>query len=222
MFVLFVPGLGMPTLSGWPLLRSLRRAGHATGTFGYWVYLESAEKVVARLRTRLLELGAEGEYAVLGHSLGGVLLRAAIQSLPEGSVPPRRVVLIGSPLVPPSLTKRFRTNPLWRMLAGDCGQLVLSDDRMALIGPLTAPTTAVVGIRGWSGPWSPFGGEANDSNLAFSEVTAPWLTDVAEVTTLHTFMPLSGSVARIVVQKLAMADAQTTLTAPASRAVNRS
>src|SRR5262245_34215628 len=80
---LFVHGMGRTPLSGWPLLRSLRRAGLATSSFGYVVLLEDFEQIRQRLASRIAALGARGDYVLIGHSLGGVLLRAALNSLPD-------------------------------------------------------------------------------------------------------------------------------------------
>lgn len=202
MIALFVHGMGRSPLSGWRLLRRLRRAGLETATFGYSVAFEKFDTIVARLRTRLSLLPATDDYIVIGHSLGGVLLRAALNALPPGSALPRRVYLLGSPVLPSRIASRLKNNRLFRPLAGDCGQLLGSADRMNVVGPLTVPTIAIVGIRGISGRYTPFGDEPNDGLVSVSEVVAPWFTTCVHVPVFHTLLPSSAQVADLIVQNL--------------------
>lgn len=97
MIVLFVHGMWRSPLSGWRLLQCLRRAGLRARTFGYSVLFQDFDAIAARLRTQITLLAATDDYIVIGHSLGGVLLRAALNSLPPGFALPRRVYLLGSP-----------------------------------------------------------------------------------------------------------------------------
>ena len=203
MVVLFVHGLGRSPRSGWPLLRRLRQGGLKTETFGYIAAIEGFEAIVGRLRRRLEGLAQVGPYLVVGHSLGGVLLRAAINSLPQGVVPPEQVYLLGSPLRPPRLATRLKDNPVFRLLAGDCGQVLGSAERMGQVGPLHLPTTAIVGVRGLTGPLSPFGQEVNDSLVSLSEVSAEWLLDQVPVPIVHTLLPSSVVIADIILDRLA-------------------
>ena len=165
--------MGRTPLSGWALLRRLRRAGLTTRTFGYSVVFENCDAIVARLRTRLSLLAATDDYIVIGHSLGGVLLRAALNSLPPGSALPRHVYLLGSPVLASRIATRLKNNGLFRTLTGDCGQLLGSADRMQAMGPLAVPATGIVGTRGISNRFGIFGDEVNDGLVSLSEVSAP-------------------------------------------------
>lgn len=202
MQLLFVHGMGRSPLSGWPMLWPLRRAGFRTATFGYMTSLEDADGIVRRLAVRLAALGAQGDYAVIGHSLGGVLLRAAIGRLPAGTGRPRHLFLLGSPVGVTRLAVRLQHQPVYRLFTRDCGQMLASAARMAAIGAATVPVTSVVGMRGWSGPRSPFGLEANDGVVALSEVEADWITDQVRLPIVHTLLPGSARVAGIVRDRL--------------------
>ena len=200
---LFVHGMGRTPISGWRLLRHLRRSGIETCTFSYSVAFEKYDAIVARLRMRIALLAASGDYIVIGHSLGGVLLRSALNSLPPGSTLPRRVYLLGSPVLPSRIATRLKNNGLFRTLARDCGQLLGSAERMKVVGPLTVPTVGIVGIRGLSGRYSPFGDEANDGLVSVSEAMAPWFSACVRVPVFHTLLPSSTLVAKLIVQDLA-------------------
>lgn len=204
MIVLFVHGMGRTPLSGWRLLRRLRRAGLKTATFGYSVVFENFDIIVARLRTRIAPLAATEDYMVIGHSLGGVLLRAALNSLPPGTALPRHVYLLGSPVLASRVAARLQNYGLFRILTGDCGQLLGSVDRMSMIGPPAVPATGIVGTRGISNWFGIFGDEVNDGLVSVSEVNAPWLTSCVQVPVFHTLLPSSALVADIILHDMTL------------------
>lgn len=203
MQVLFIHGMGRSPLSGWPMLHRLRRAGIKTRCFGYSAHLDDFSSIVARLASRMEKLAAEGDYVLIGHSLGGVLLRAALPSLPAATRQPRHVFLLGSPLRQARLAQGRRDKPLFRLATRDCGQLLASQERMQQIGPLSVPTTVVIGIRGLRLAGGPFAGEANDGLLAASEASAAWITDEVRVPVIHTLLPASRQVSTLMLQRLA-------------------
>lgn len=191
------------TLSGWRLLRCLRRAGLKTSTFGYTVTFNNFDVIVARLRAQIASLAATDDYIVIGQSLGGVLLRAALNSLPPGTALPRHVYLLGSPILPSRVATRLQRSWLFRLLTRDCGQLLGSVDRMNAIGPPAVPVTGIVGTRGIANRFGIFGDEVNDGLVSVSEVSAPWLTRCVEVPVFHTLLPSSASVAEIILHDMA-------------------
>lgn len=202
MLVLFVHGMGRTPLSGWPLLHRLRRAGCRTSTFGYATALEDFNAIQRRLMARLAGIASEGSYVLVGHSLGGVLIRAALRALPDGVERPRHVFLLGSPIQPARLAVRLKDNLLYRAIAGDCGQLLASQARMNEVGPLREATTSIVGVAGIAHVRGPFGGEPNDGVVSVTEASAPWLTDQRTLPVVHTLLPASGKVAEVILREL--------------------
>ena len=194
MLVLFVHGMGRSPLSGWPMLYRLRRAGCRTVTFGYMAAAESFESIKRRLGSKISKLATGEPYFLVGHSLGGVLIRAALNSLPERVIRPRHVFLLGSPIHSPRLAVRLKDNLLFRALAGDCGQLLASPLRMNDIGALSERTTSIAGVRGIARTGRTFGDEPNDGVVSLSEVSAAWLPNQKQVPVIHTFLPASGRV----------------------------
>lgn len=185
------------------MLRRLRQAGMQTETFAYLAAFEDFETIVARLKSRIVRLAVSDAYIVIGHSLGGVLLRGALNALPHGTALPTHVYLLGSPVLPSRLAARLQGRWIFRALAGDCGQLLGSLERMGAIGPVAAPTTGVAGVRGFLGSRSRFGQDINDGVVALSEVSAPWLADPVQVPVVHTLLPSSAVVADVIVEGLA-------------------
>jgi hypothetical protein len=204
MQVLFVHGMGRSPLSGWPVLWQLKRAGLKTSTFRYAVSLEDFVAIRKRLVSKILALAAQEDYVLIGHSLGGVLLRAAVNSMPPGTKPPRHIFLLGSPLQPARLAQKLQSNLIYRVLTRDCGQLLGSTIRMSGIGRVSVPTTSIAGVcGGLSSKRGPFKGELNDGVVSVSEVSAKWITDQVRIPMIHTFLPSCRRVAEIIVERVA-------------------
>jgi pimeloyl-ACP methyl ester carboxylesterase len=202
MVVLFVHGMGRSPLSGWPLLRRLRQLGFTTQTFAYVAAIEDFNSIVARLRTRIEKLAQRGPYVVIGHSLGGVLLRAAINALGDATPQPTHLYLLGSPILASRIATKLKGNPVFRLVTGDSGQLLASSDRMQTISMAAVPTTCIAGTRGITHVRSPFGEEVNDGVVSISEVSAGGEATEVRVPVMHTLLPSSSMVANIIVQQL--------------------
>ena len=105
MRVLLVHGMGRTPLSMGRLARLLRRQGHQVQRVGYVAALESFSRIRRRVRRRLDALAQGGEaYAVIGHSLGGLALRAALQNVDPA---PRCLIMLGTPNQSPRLARRL-------------------------------------------------------------------------------------------------------------------
>jgi pimeloyl-ACP methyl ester carboxylesterase len=202
MQVLFVHGMGRTRASGWPMLRRLRRAGLHTHSFPHWASRESVATIVSRLTRLVTHIAGGDDYVLIGHSLGGVLLRQALQSLPQSARLPRHLFLLGSPVQVSSIAARMGSNPLYRLLTGDCGRMLGSTERMAAVGPPAVPVTAVVGVKGWSLVAGLLPPGPHDGIVTLAEASAPWLTDVVQMPLTHTFLPSDGRVAEVVLSRL--------------------
>lgn len=186
MHLLLVHGMGRTPLSMRRLARTLRRAGHTTELFGYVAAWESVRRISARLRERLERIAArQPAYAVVGHSLGGLVLRASIAGLDP---PPRHLVLLGTPNRVPRLAYRLRRFWPYRLATGDAGQLLARSEFFDALPAPRVPYTIIAGTAGPVGRWSPFGSDPNDWLVAVAETR---LADTDEPITLpvdHTFM----------------------------------
>ena len=197
MQVLLVHGMGRSPLSMASLALGLRADGMRPRFFGYLSAVESVDRMVNRLVQRMTAISDE-PYVVVGHSLGGVLLRMAIERLPEGRRPPERLVLVGSPQGPARLAQQFASWVPYRLLYGEAGQMLGNAERMAAIPSPRVPCTVVVGTRGLPGGVSPFGEEPNDGIVAVSEVMAAGEAETVRLARGHTFLMNAEEVREII------------------------
>jgi hypothetical protein len=123
---------------------------------------------------------------LVGHSLGGLLLRLAVPAVPHLEV--RRLVMLGTPNRPPRLASRAWRVPPFRWLTRGCGRLLADPAAAPALPPPAVPYTLVAGTAGPRGRWSPFGAEPNDGVVAVSEVRVRNDDPVALVPAWHTVL----------------------------------
>lgn len=130
--VLLVHGMGRSPLSLYRLGRDLQRSGYEPRSAGYLASTESFQGIVHRIRGHLTKLGAEGKpYAVIGHSLGGLLVRAALSDMSGGSLP-AHLIMMGTPHRPPKLATLALSSGKWGVRAGACPDELLRSIATAL------------------------------------------------------------------------------------------
>jgi pimeloyl-ACP methyl ester carboxylesterase len=204
--VLLVHGLGRTPLSLVGLALDLRRSGHRPRLLGYVGALERYDAIVRRVRRRLEGIaGARMPYAAIGHSLGGLMLRAALAEWPATLPAPKCVVLLGTPSRPPRLALRFQRSLLYRWINGEAGQLLAQPEYFASLPAPTVPLTIVAGTKRWPRRLSLFADEPNDGVVAVAEtrLDPPGITQ--EVAASHTFMMNNRQVRTLVRETLARA-----------------
>jgi pimeloyl-ACP methyl ester carboxylesterase len=199
MRVLLIHGLARTPLSLLGLARDLRRAGHQTELVAYSGALESCAHIVARVRRRLehAALGAQ-PYAVVGHSLGGLTVRAALDGWPADRALPRHLIMLGTPSHVPRLARRFRHWWPYRLVNGECGQLLADAGFFARLPTPPVPTTVIAGTKSWPRPVSWFDGLPNDGVVAVDEARLDPPATLVELRASHTFMMNNRQVRAVV------------------------
>ena len=206
MRVLLIHGLARTPLSLLGLAWDLRRAGHRPQLVGYIGAVESYRAIVSRVRSRLQAAGRAGEpYAAVGHSLGGLILRAALAEWPAELRPPSCVMMLGTPNQVPRLARRLHRWRLYRWVNGEAGQLLAQPEFFAGLPVPTIPITVIAGTKGWPRAVSLFGGEPNDGVVAVAETRLSAAETVVELPASHTFMMNTRQVRALVRELLARA-----------------
>ena len=157
-------------------------------------------EIVGKLKTRLTAMAGD-EYIVIGHSLGGVLLRSAVATLPLGVRLPRRIIMLATPNHSPRLARRFG-NMLWyRKMNGDAGQWLTDEMHFSEIPPIDVPCTIIAGTRGLNGRWSPFGDEANDGLVAVTETTLNAADELITLPVTHAFIMNDAKARELIMER---------------------
>jgi hypothetical protein len=201
MDLVLIHGMGRSPISMMRLRRRLRRAGHNPILFGYYPTFESLQAAAARL-VKLIERRAHSEpYALVGHSLGTVIIRAALGRLEHRM--PAACFFLAPPMRACKAARFFSRCWLYRLLAGEMGQVLASDVFMNHLPNPPVPTRIYAGVGGPCKSWLPFGMEANDGILSVSEATGGCDATVVEVPSFHTYIMNSARVVDDIVATLA-------------------
>jgi hypothetical protein len=204
MNLLLVHGLWRTPLSLLALVHRLRRWGYRTEQFGYAAIAQRYDSIVASLVDRLERLAAAAPYAVIGHSLGGVLLRSAIPRV-TGTAP-QHLVMLGTPNRLPHLARVLGSYAIYRGLMGECGANLASPAFYAGLPVPKIPYTIVAGTAGPRGRWSPFGQEPNDRIVAVGETRIRDEDPITMLPVTHTFMMNDARVQAVIRQSLGPLD----------------
>lgn len=186
--VVLVHGLWMPALVMWPLQRRLERQGFAVTRFGY---PSMRGRLEANARALARHVAALGRARLVGHSLGGLVVLAALPLL-RGSVD--RALLMGSPTAACHCASfAQRTRVLRRLIGGS-----LPDWFAA---PTAVPAAVEVGVVAGSAPWGlgrliPGLPRPNDGVVAVAETRLAAARDAICLPVSHSQMLLSARCAR--------------------------
>jgi pimeloyl-ACP methyl ester carboxylesterase len=197
--VLLVHGLGRTPGSLFPLASALRKAGLRTHFFGYSSTLESWDGIIRRLVKKLQSMVAP--LGVVGHSLGGLMLRMALPRVPQLKV--HHLVMMGTPNKPPRLAGYFWKWLPFRMYARTCGKLLAHAVDYESLPVPTCPTTIFAGTAGPRGRFRPFGSEPNDGVVAVSETVLEGCPPPIELPVLHTWMMNDRRIHEAIVDRMA-------------------
>jgi hypothetical protein len=200
MRLLLIHGMGRTPLSLALLGRRLSQQGHNVRFFGYAAFQESFDQIVDRLVATIRATIEQRPYALIGHSLGGILARAALPSL--ANRPPRQLIMLAPPNQAPSLARRLRKHLLYRLMTRDCGGKLADQAFYATLPHPTIHTTIIAGTAGPRGHWSPFGDRPNDGVVAVEETHLGPNTEVILVPSVHTLIMNSRQVTRIICELL--------------------
>lgn len=183
MDLVLIHGMGRTPLSMLRLSRRLRRAGHHPILFGYSPTFETLQGASARLVALIDRRVDPAHYALVGHSLGTVLIRTALGQLENR--PPAACFLLSPPMVACRAAKFFSRLGLYKLLTGEMGQLLANDAFMRQLPMPPVPTRIYAGIRGLRASWLPFGMEVNDFILSVSEATGRFEAQAVKVPSSH-------------------------------------
>lgn len=192
---ILVHGMGRTPASMLLLSRRLRAAGITTHLFGYSAAFERWLPCLERLRKFIATRAGDERFIMVGHSLGCVLTRGVLPLLDRA---PDMAFLLAPPTRASSYAIKLSRWRLFRLITGEMGQLLASQDFMDSLPLPTVPLRVYAGIKGPRGSWTAFGDEPNDGILSVGEVQLGTLP-LHLLPTIHTIIMNSRQVASDIV-----------------------
>jgi hypothetical protein len=204
MNIVLIHGQGRSPLSMGVLGWRLSRQQYMVHYFGYASYFQTFENITQRFVQTIRDDIGDEPYAIVSHSLGGIIARAALPELADN--PPRHLVMLAPPNQPARIAKLMRSNAVYRWITWDCGQKLADDDFYDGLPVPAVPTTIIAGAKPVGGVWQKaiFGSEAdvNDGILSIDETQLGNAFGVISVPSRHGFIMNSKEVADIVLSVL--------------------
>lgn len=175
------------------LYTRMRMAGFKPHLFGYAPSFETFADCTTRLVAKIQQTLGNQPYALIGHSLGTVLIRGALPALETH--PPLACFFLAPPSLACRAARFFADNPLYKLLMGEMGQLLADEHFMAALPKPLSNTWIFAGTKGLPSRLSPFGNTVNDGILTVDETRIGADIPVIEIPATHTFIMNSGLVA---------------------------
>lgn len=210
MEVILIHGMGRSRLSFALLAARLRAAGHRIRYLDYVAAVHPLGDVSARLGERVRSRPAGTPYALIGHSLGSVIIRKTLPAL--AADPPAVTCFLAAPIRACRAAKFFSRFRLYRLATGEMGSLLADDAFMDQL-PMAPRTRIYAGVGGPRRPWLPFGLQANDGVLLLAEARAGGDAEVCEVPNMHTLIMHSRAISDDIIALLAAAEKRSALPA---------
>lgn len=202
MKIVLVHGLWNRAWSMAGLAKRLRAKGHTVHVFSYPTRANDIAGHADGLH-QFVQKHVSGEFSMVGHSLGGLVILSMLNRYPdvyEDDLSVQRVVLMASPVQGSSLVKRLAILPGQKLLFGQVRGVLLDGYQKrpngCQIGMITG--TRSFGLGRVAGKHA----EINDGSVLVSETLMPGLTDRVELAVAHSEMLISPLVAEQVEQFL--------------------
>lgn len=195
MHAVLIHGMGRSPLAMSLLAARLHASRIRPHLFGYSVTFERLEHCVQRLEKFIPRRIKSETYIMVGHSFGGVLTRL---TLPRLVHKPAACFLLTSPTRACKAARRITPHPIARILGGEIGQLLASEQFMDSLPSPGVPTKIYAGTGGPRGRYSPFGDELNDGVLTVEETFLPGVP-IQTVPIIHPLIVNSRFVAQDIV-----------------------
>lgn len=184
-------GLGRTRWSLWPVAREAARRGYRVHNLGYPSRRAPIEELAEEVGKRVLHVASDvGRVDVVTHSMGGIVLRAAVAagSLPVEAV--HRVVMLAPPNHGSAVADRLRDYRLYRLVTGPAGQQIgTTDDSVPKrLPPPPFEVGIVAGRRSTNTFFARVLGAESDGKVTVESAQIEGMRDLVVVDRAHTFM----------------------------------
>ena len=188
--IVLLHGLGRTRWSLWPVAREAARRGYQVHNLGYPSRRAPIEELAENVGHRVLHVAGNGAVDVVTHSMGGIVLRAAVAAgiLREEAV--RRVVMLAPPNHGSELADRLQDFRVYRFATGPAGQQIGTNEH-SVPRRLPAPPFEVGIIAGRKSTNPFFGrvlGAESDGKVTVESTQLEGMRDRVIVDHAHTFI----------------------------------
>ncbi|GAB4511310.1 MAG: alpha/beta hydrolase [Sulfuricaulis sp.] len=191
--VVLIHGLWFSGYILFVLARRLRRQGFSVHLFSYPSVRADLNANATKLACFLETLDADAVHLV-GHSLGGILIRALFQDHPQRK--PGRIVTLGAPHGGSRVAQHLSRHAFWRVMMGKGVAQLLAGESQQWTAPREIGAicgTRSFGLGRWLYPGLP---RPNDGLLTVKESAFPAAHEHLALPVSHTGMLFSHTVAR--------------------------
>ena len=184
-------GLGRTRYSLWPVAREAVRRGRRVHNLGYPSRRETIEQLAESVGRRVRELAGNGGMVdAVTHSMGGIVLRAAVAAdvLPAAAV--RRVVMLAPPNHGSELADRLRDYLVYRLALGPAAQQIGTDEASVprRLPPPPFEVGIIAGRRSTNALFSRVLGSEGDGKVTVESAQLDGMRDLVVVDRSHTFI----------------------------------
>jgi triacylglycerol lipase len=189
--VVLLHGLGRTRWSLWPVAREAARRGYRVHNLGYPSRRAPIERLAESIGRRIHDIASDtGVVDVVTHSMGGIVLRAAVAA---GALPPElihRVVMLAPPNHGSELADRLRDYLVYRLATGPAGQQIgTSDDSLPRrLPPPPFEVGIIAGRRSGNPAFAHVLGAENDGKVTVEATRLDGMRDLVVVDRSHTFI----------------------------------
>jgi triacylglycerol lipase len=184
-------GLGRSRWSLWPIAREATRRGYHVHNLGYPSRRDPIERLGEFVGHRIRDIASDaGTVDVVTHSMGGIVLRAAVAS---GVLSPeliRRVVMLAPPNHGSELADRLRDFRVYRFATGPAGQEIGTghDSVPRRLPPPPFEVGIIAGRRSVNPVFARVLGAENDGKVTVDATRLDGMRDLVVVERAHTFI----------------------------------
>lgn len=174
----------------------LTKAGYATLNVGYPSNRHSLEDLTELLHDKIQAFitTLPGHINFVGHSMGGLLIRAYIKHYPPKNL--GRVVMLGTPNHGSEIADLMKNWWIYKLIYGESGQqLITSEDGFKYtLGDIHYELGVIAGDRSFDLISSKVIGKPNDGKVSVESTKIPGMTDHIIVHASHTLMLMNETV----------------------------
>ncbi|HUQ79643.1 MAG TPA: alpha/beta fold hydrolase [Gemmatimonadaceae bacterium] len=184
-------GLARTRYSLWPVAREAMRRRYRVHNLGYPSRREPIERLAELVGQRVQEISdIDGPVDVVTHSMGGIVLRAAVASeiLPAERL--RRVVMLAPPNHGSELADRLRYYLAYRLTMGPAGQQIGTDEYSVpqRLPPPPFELGIIAGRRSGNPLFARVLGAEGDGKVTVASAQLEGMRELVVVDRSHTFI----------------------------------